>query len=190
MTRQALLNRWLEGDVLTGRLALLLALAVVAVPTAIRVGVDGVVTGIAVTPYFPFMMLAAILLAWWAAGLVALVSATIADILFIGPPNQFLETPTDLFAVGMFLLGSGLMIGFVALVRRAAELHRNGRKDAPSSGIVFSLEKGEAWASWYERPLKVRLGQQEEVAAMMEDFLAQLELAKRLESARYRATGL
>ena len=48
------------------------------------------------------------------------------------------------------------------------------------AGIIFSLEKGEVWASWHGSGPPMRLGSQERVEAMMEDFLAQGELGKRL----------
>jgi hypothetical protein len=51
--------------------------------------------------------------------------------------------------------------------------------DSPA-GLIFSLDRGEAWASWYGSGASIRLGPQEEVAAMMEDFLAQLELGEHL----------
>jgi len=47
-------------------------------------------------------------------------------------------------------------------------------------GIVFSLEQDQVWASWYGQGAPVRLGSRRKVADMMEDFLAQEELAKRL----------
>jgi signal transduction histidine kinase len=49
----------------------------------------------------------------------------------------------------------------------------------PASGIVFSLEDGDAWASWPGSSAPLRLGQQDDVAEMMRDFLAQIELGKR-----------
>jgi hypothetical protein len=48
------------------------------------------------------------------------------------------------------------------------------------SNAIFSLKDGEVWASWPDRSSAVRLGEVEEVSAMMRDFLQQLELGKRL----------
>ncbi|MBT2135675.1 hypothetical protein KK137_15150 [Croceibacterium sp. LX-88] len=48
------------------------------------------------------------------------------------------------------------------------------------SGVIFSLKDGEVWASWPDDPGAVRLGEVAEVAAMMRDFLQQLELGERL----------
>lgn len=46
--------------------------------------------------------------------------------------------------------------------------------------IVFSLENGIVWASWPGIGQRVSLGPQEAVAYMMKDFLAQNEVAERL----------
>ena len=60
---------------------------------------------------------------------------------------------------------------------------RPARPDGIAAPVVFSLEGGQAWASWYGSHSWVRLGPENEVAEMMRDFLAQRELAKRLEGA-------
>src|SRR5262249_786662 len=49
-----------------------------------------------------------------------------------------------------------------------------------SSGVIFSLEGGQAWASWPGSPAPVRLGPEHEVTVMMQDFIAQVELGHRL----------
>jgi len=46
--------------------------------------------------------------------------------------------------------------------------------------IIFSLEDGIVWASWDGAEIRIPLGPQHEVEAMMLDFLAQSEIAKRL----------
>jgi hypothetical protein len=63
--------------------------------------------------------------------------------------------------------------------------HR-GRPIGASNGVIFSQERGKAWASWPGEPYYVQLGQQDEVAEMMKDYLAQLELGERLAKARER----
>ncbi len=59
----------------------------------------------------------------------------------------------------------------------------------PSSGglrtdcrgsIIFSLRDGQVWASWHGWPETVRLGPVGDVAAMMQDFLGQVEVGARL----------
>ena len=171
----------LEAPTFTGIQALPWAILAVAIPTLVRFALDGMVIGLAVTPYIPFVVLAALFLGWEHAAIVAIVAAVIADALFIGPPNQFLEGPSDFAAVGFFLLSSALIIGLVREMRRAlAERPAAGRSKDALSGIVFSLEDGQAWASWYGSGPAVRLGPQEEVTEMMNDFIAQIELGKRL----------
>ena len=65
-----------------------------------------------------------------------------------------------------------IRIGVVRLLRMRDDAER-------ASGVIFSLERGQAWASW-PGAATVRLGPHKEVAAMMEDFLAQVELGERL----------
>ena len=54
----------------------------------------------------------------------------------------------------------------------------------PEQEIIFSERDGYVLASWPGTNASVRLGRREMVAAMMEDFLAQAELGKRLEQSR------
>ena len=65
---------------------------------------------------------------------------------------------------------------------------RNGcsidQDQAPEEAIIFSLLDGYILASWPGTDASVRLGRHELVAAMMEDFLAQDALGKRLEHSR------
>lgn len=61
---------------------------------------------------------------------------------------------------------------------------RNGcsinQHQAPEEAIIFSLHEGYVVASWPGTDASVRLGRHEIVAAMMEDFLAQDALGRRL----------
>ena len=50
----------------------------------------------------------------------------------------------------------------------------------PAGGVIFSLEKGQVWASWNGTELNVRLGTVATVVAMMRDFMAQTELGERM----------
>jgi len=50
----------------------------------------------------------------------------------------------------------------------------------PGLEIIFSSLDGYVWASWPETNATVRLGRHEMVAAMMQDFLDQDSLGKRL----------
>ena len=65
---------------------------------------------------------------------------------------------------------------------------RNGysieQDQAPEEAIIFSLLDGYVLASWPGTDASVRLGRHELVAAMMQDFLAQDALGRRLEHSR------
>ena len=50
----------------------------------------------------------------------------------------------------------------------------------PELGIIFSSRDGFVWATWPETEGAVRLGRHDMVAAMMQDFLAQDALGRRL----------
>lgn len=173
-------TRWLWAPVLEGPWALVCGIAAVAVPTIIRAAVHGHVVGCEFTPYLPFVLLSAILLGWRPAVGVALGSVAVVGGLFAGPLEHFLGEACAISAAGIFLASSAIVIAVVTLVRRAiADIQRRG-VDESEGGIVFSLEKGEVWASWYGAGPPVRLGSQRRVGAMMKDFLAQVELGKRL----------
>ena len=168
--------RWLRALPLGGWPAVACAFAAVALPTAVRAGVSGVVTGCEFTPYLPFVLFSAIVLRPWLAGSVALASTAIMGGLFEGLHG--LHLPCFASAAAIFLAASAAMIGVAVVGRRVllSLLQRHGN----SGGLVFSLEKGDVWASWYGHDAPVRLGSQRKVAEMMEDFLAQVQLGKRL----------
>jgi len=175
------LKQWLVRTPLTGRLALLSAIAALACATAIRATVDGIVTGCEFTPYLPFILLSAIMLRWWQAALIALLSVPILGLLFSGTPAELAHSRCFLTSAAMFLAASGAMIGFVLLARGLVVAMRRAGEDEAAGGVVFSLEDGEVWASWYgQQGRPVLLGSQDKVSTMMNDFLAQLELGKRL----------
>ncbi|MCL6699851.1 DUF4118 domain-containing protein [Sphingomonas sp. NSE70-1] len=171
----------LEAPAVTGVKAVPWAVLAVALPTFIRAAIDGAVVGVAVTPYVPFVVLAALFLGWQWGALVAVVAAAVSDALFIGPPNQFLEGPSDWAAMSFFFVSSVLIVRLIREMRSAlakqlaARPSRGARK-----GIVFSLEEGEAFASWQGSGPPMKLGPQEEVCEMMQDFIAQVELGKLL----------
>ena len=151
----------------------------VALPTALRASVQGVVSGCETVPYIPAVLLSAIFLGSRYAALVALASAFVADALFMGVGHLILAGPCDIFGTTLFLLSSAMIIGSVEVVR--AELGKSSGQQGMSErpgGIVFSVEKGQAWASWYGQDKPIHLGPQHEVAEMMQDFLAQVELAR------------
>ena len=154
--------------------ALLVGILLVAIPTFIRLASEGTVTGCEFTPYLPFVLVSAILLRWWQAGAVALASVAIMGGLFVGPPGPMFDAVCFATAAMIFLASSVAIIGVALLVRRTiSALQKRGRDS--SGGVIFSLERGEVWASWHGQDLPVRLGSQKRVSEMMKDFLAHSE---------------
>ena len=170
-------NRWVRAPLLTGRRAVLCAGLALALPTLVRAGLNGVVTGCEFTPYLPFVFICAVMLRWWQAGAVAVASVAIMGGV-LDPPRHMLTIPCFLPSAGVFLASSAAMIAMAVLVRRI--IARLLKPDESSGGIIFSLERGEVWASWYGHGQPVRLGSRNTVARMMEDFLKQEQLARRL----------
>jgi hypothetical protein len=153
----------------TGWPALACAILAVLVPTTVRAAASGVVTGCEFTPYLPFVLISAIVLRAWLASAVPLASAAIMGGMFGG--FRAYELPCFASASAMFLGASAVMISVAILGRHVLFALLKPGRDA--GGLVFSLEKGEVWASWYGNDVPVRLGNQRKVAEMMEDFLAQ-----------------
>jgi hypothetical protein len=170
------LARLLRPAPLKGTAALLCFFVAIALPTALRAAVNGEVTGCEFTPYLPSVFLCAILLSPRQASAVALISVLIMGDLYHGTHHFML--PCFTAAASIFLFSSAIMIGSAMLFRRLIAGPNEG--NAKGGGLVFSLEKGEVWASWYGQNAPVLLGSQRKVAEMMEDFLAQVELGKRL----------
>ena len=168
---QGAISRWLNVAPLIGWRALFCAIAVLGLPTIVRAAVLGTVTGCEFTPYLPFVLVSAILLRWWHASAVALACVAILGGLLGGSPALALSCFAP--AAGIFIASSTIIIGVAVMVRRFVAVVRDRRADESEGGIIFSLEKGEVWASWYGHGLPVRLGQQARVSSMMKDFLAQ-----------------
>jgi hypothetical protein len=167
-----------------GRMALLFAILLVALPTAIRGLIDDIVgPGFPFFTYMPFIILAGALLSWRNASLVALAGWITADLLFMRPQFDLSFTLVQSIGFAIFATSAFLIIALVEAVRTIVENSlRPARPEGQfSAPVVFSLERGQVWASWYGSHSWVRLGSEEEVAEMMRDFLAQQELGKRLE---------
>lgn len=177
MTLVGLLRKWLVTTPLSGRPALVCAGAAVILPTLYRMSLDGMVMGIGYCPYLPFILLSALLLGWRQAAVIALVSVTVVDALFVGTRYAVIEGPTDMLGDIGFLVASAMIIGLVQAIRTALDDLVGPTSDG---GVIFSLEDDQAWASWPKAGFHLRLGPQDDVAAMMKDFVAQVELAKRL----------
>lgn len=184
MSRAELMRRLLEPSV-TGTRAIGLVTLCIAIPTLIRAAVDGFVTGCEFSVFLPFVLVAAIFMEWRYAAIVALGSVGLADYLFMTHAS-FFSGPCDLYVVGVFLTSSTLIISLVQFIRfRFSGVISTDRSEFASGQVVFSLENNQAWAGWHGRKTMVQLGTKDDVAEMMEDFLAQLELAERLNNPRH-----
>ena len=179
MNRVELLRRLIAPSV-HGYHALGLGVALIAIPTSIRAAVDPYVTGCEFSVYLPFVLVAAIFMEWRYAAAVALASAGTADYVF-GGHTSFFSGPCDGYVAGVFFANSTLIIALVNGIRaKFAGMLSTDRSEFASGQVVFSLENNQAWAGWHGRKTMVQLGTKDDVAEMMEDFLAQLELAERL----------
>jgi len=94
--------------------------------------------------------------------------------------SLFHVAPCFFPAAGTFAATSAIMIGIASVLRRLVAPFPSAVTHQPAGGIVFSLDKGQVWANWYGLAAPVRLGTRNEVSYMMQDFLAQEELARRL----------
>lgn len=178
--RGAELARWIRAPVLSGRLAVLGAVAALGVPTIIRLLVNGAIAGCEFTPYLPFILLSAIFVGWLPTTFVALAAVATLGGLFVGPDVAHLQSACFISGAAIFLGSSAMIIGTVVAIQRVfSALDRRGL-DESSDGILFSLEQGQVYASWYGQGPPVLLGSRQRVGTMMKDFLAQEELAKRL----------
>lgn len=169
---------------LSGRLALLCGLVSILFGTLIRQAVNDHVNGCEFTPYLPFVLIAAFLLCWWQAGLVALGATAALGLLFMGPPAELLASHCFVSSAQIFLAASAGMIVLAGLIRRLLRSAHAPGADESAGGIIFSLENGEVWASWYGQGHPVLLGSEPKVAEMMKDFLAQVDVGKRLNQTR------
>ena len=173
--------RWLHAPAITGWPALVIAIIAVAFPTLVRALLDEYVSGCEFTPYLPFVLLSAILLGNRHASAVALGSVSIFGSLFAGPLENVLGNPCFFWAAATFLAASAMVISLLAALRTGPD--KRPAHEQPR-GIIFSLEQGQVWASWLGGAPPVNLGSAERVGEMMEDFLAQVAVGKRLNRPR------
>lgn len=164
------LARWLREPPLKGWLAIVFGMAAIWLPTIVRAAVNGVITGCEFTPYLPFVLVCAILLRWWQAAIVAMASIAILGGMFQGAMPHVMAC--FLPAATIFLGASAAMIGITVLIRSVVRATERSVLEEPSSGLRFSLDRGEVWASWHGTGRPVRLGTQRNVSETMEDFLA------------------
>ena len=174
-------GRLLEAPLFSGPSAILAGIVAVGIPTSIRGALYGVVTGCEFTPYLPFVLLPAIFLGWRAAVLVVIASIAILGGLFSsGAVHEHMTQACFLSAAGVFLGSSAVIIGTVAGIRYVLANLVDRSPDDGADGIIFSLDKGQVWASWNGSSAPVRLGSKKRVGLMMEDYLAQVKVGERL----------
>jgi hypothetical protein len=190
MTRTALLRSWFVRPPLDAKGAITWFLIAMPAAALIRASMEcGDMAGECCTPLFLFVLLSAILLGW-AGAVLATVASIVTAALFWPGAHHMHANRWEFWGVALFILYSALIIGAVEFTRRTfARFSRLADLQEHSSGIIFSVERGQAWASWPGSPVPVRLGPQDEVAEMMEDFIAQRACSERLARASRPAAG-
>ena len=99
-------------------------LALVIVPTLIRLALDAGHNGVPFVSYFPAVVLGALFLGWRYGVLVTLVSAAVARILFIREGFHFVESARGLIILVLFVLSCAMLIAIGEALRRVlAEVH-------------------------------------------------------------------
>ena len=181
MIRDSLTNMVLAPSI-RGVPAALCVVLTAAVPSAIRAAVAGFVSGCELTIYLPFVLVAVLFLGWRHAAATALLSVLFAEFVMMQPHHSFLSSACSIYSLSVFAGASLALIGTVEGLRRLMNW-RLEKIGSSEGNIVFSLENGQAWASWYGQTSPVQLGPHEEVAEMMQDFIAQLEVGRRLQRA-------
>lgn len=169
-------RRPLRASALTGRRSQIFAVAAIVVPSLLWLMLPQVASVGVFLTYVPFVLLSAVVLKPHDAALVALASALVADFFFMDPQWSLSVSPNDLFGMGMLLIISAFSIFLVGIVRG----HVPGSHDEPSGSVIFSEKGGEAWVNWHGGKPPVKLGPHKDVAEMMEDYIAQVELGERL----------
>jgi len=184
MTRTKLLQSWFVEPPLTGKWAVLWILLSLPAATLIRSTMDCPdAIGECCTPLIILVMLTAVLLGSVGAGLVAVLAAVTSLLLFSRPGTHMpmAHEGGEFWGMNLYILYCAAVIGAVEFTRRTfARFSRVAGPGESSSGVIFSVEQNQAWASWPGHPSPVRLGPASEVAAMMQDFIRQRELAHRL----------
>lgn len=191
MTRTALLRSWFVAPPLDAKGAVTWFLIALPVAGLIRASMQcGDMAGECCTPLLLFVLLSAILLGWAGAVLATVAAIVTAALFWPGQAHHMHESGWEFWGVILFVLYSALIIGAVEFTRRTfARFSRLADLQEHSSGIIFSVERGQAWASWPGSPAPVRLGPQDEVAEMMKDFIAQRACSERLARASRQAAG-
>ena len=182
MTHADLQHSWFVAPPLAGKWVLLWILISLPVALVIRNSMHCTeLVGDCCTPLLVFVMLTAILFGTWAALISVAAAAAVLLLLYSPPVGHAVGSEGEAWGLALFVLYCLLTVGAVQYVRRCfVRFSRSAGTQERSSGVIFSLEEGHAWASWPGSPAPVRLGPEHEVTRMMEDFIAQVEVGQRL----------
>lgn len=118
MTRLGFIKAQLIGSPPAGMRALACGSLLVAIPTAIRVMIDPVVSDTTFVAYSPFILLAALVMSYRQAAAVTIGSALVANFLFMHPRYELLATATDTVGTLLFILSSALVVAVGQTLRR------------------------------------------------------------------------
>src|SRR3569623_496555 len=106
-------------------------LALVIVPTVVRLALDAGRNGVPFVSYFPAVVLGALFLGWRYGLLVTFVSATVARVLFIREGLFFVESARGLIILALFVLSCAMLIAIGEALRRVlAEVHAASAREA------------------------------------------------------------
>src|SRR5204862_1371249 len=113
---------FLRGRILAapprGLAALFCMALAVALPTLARAGIDSWVAGTTFVAYYPFVLLSAIVLGWRRALVVTLLSAAVANFLFMSPRFTFFAGSGDTAGAVSFVFSSLLIVLLTETLRR------------------------------------------------------------------------
>jgi two-component sensor histidine kinase len=119
---------------------LALALIFVGAPTLLRLAADRLITGTSFVTYYPFVLVAAIFIGWRGALGVALVSAMLANFLFMAPRYILFANLGDTLGTACFLVASSMTVAVVDTLRRAViDLEAGRRREATLNGELKHL---------------------------------------------------
>jgi two-component sensor histidine kinase len=106
-------------------------LALVIVPTLIRLALDAGHNGVPFVTYFPAIVLAALFLGWRYGALVTVVSAAVARALFVREELYFVQSARGLIILVLFVFSCAMLIAIGEALRRVlAEVHTASAREA------------------------------------------------------------
>ena len=103
----------------------------IAAPTLLRLLVDRWLPGIPFVTYFPFVLVAALILDWRQAVAVALLSTIVANYLFMEPRFSFFARQSDTIGAVFFFVAASMIIAVGQSLRRSVrELEESRAREA------------------------------------------------------------